>query len=98
MAQDVSTREDRDRLSRVMVDAVDAGALEGLSMASLESAFGRGASCAGNALCEQNGFSGGDWHYSVGHTSEPSIKQMPILIIGFTPHRYVGRVFTLKTH
>lgn len=98
MAEDVTTRQDRDRLSKVMVDAVDAGALEGLSMADVESAFGRGASCDGNKLCDQNGFGSGDWYYSVGHTTEPSIKQMPILIVGFTSHQYVGRVFTLKTH
>jgi len=98
MREDVPTREKRDALSRTLVDAVDAGAVEGMSMAELDSAFGPGISCAGDALCDREGFSANDRFYPIGHSDEPSIKQLPVLIIGFTPHGYVGRVFTLKTH
>jgi hypothetical protein len=98
MAEDVPTREKRDELSRVLVDAVDAGAVEGLSMAQLESSFGRGTSCAGYALCAQQGFDRDAWYYVVGRSEEPSIRQLPVLIVGFTTHGHVARVFTLKTH
>lgn len=98
MTEEVPSRERRDALSRVLVDAVDAGAVEGLSMAQLESAFGRGAACGHNPVCDANGFGADAWYYSIGHATDPTIKQLPMLIIGFTPHGYVERVFTLKTH
>lgn len=98
MGQEVPSREKRDELSRLLVDAVDAGAVEGLSMAELETAFGRGTPCAGYALCDRQGFTRDDWYYLIGRSDAPAIKQLPVLIIGFTPHGYVGRVFTLKTH
>ena len=98
MREEVHTREQRDELSRVMVQAVEAGALERLSMPELEAALGLGTECAGYALCDQQGFSGGDWYYPIGQAKDPAIKQLPVLIVGFNSHGYVNRVYTLKTH
>jgi hypothetical protein len=98
IAEEVNTREQRDQLSRVMLQAVEAGALERLSMAELEAALGLGTECAGNELCDQQGFSGGDWYYLIGQLKDPAIKQLPVLIVGFNSHGYVSRVYTLKTH
>src|SRR6187431_3583757 len=83
MTEEVHTREQRDQLSREMLQAVEAGALEGLSMDELEGALGRGTECAGYDLCNQQGFRGGDWYYLIGQAKDPSIKQLPVLIVGF---------------
>jgi hypothetical protein len=98
MVEDVPTRQKRDELSRVLLDAVEAGALEGLSLTQVESAFGRGRACAGFQLCQQQGFGADDWYYLIGRATQPSIKQLPVLILGFTTHGYVDRIYTLKTH
>ena len=98
MGEEVHTRDQRDQVSRVMLQAVEAGALEGLSMAELEAALGQGTECAGYDLCDQQGFSGGDWYYQIGQLKDPAIKQLPVLIVGFNSHGYVNRVYTFKTH
>jgi hypothetical protein len=98
MREEVHTRDQRDQLSRVMVQAVEAGALERLSMPELEAALGLGTECAGYDLCDQQGFSGADWYYLIGQAKDPDIKQLPVLIVGFNPHGYVNRVYTMKTH
>jgi len=98
MTEEVHTRDQRDQLSRAMLEAVEASALERLSMDELEAALGRGTECAGYDLCDQQGFSGSDWYYLIGQAKDPAIKQLPVLIVGFNPHGYVNRVYTLKTH
>jgi hypothetical protein len=98
MQREVSTREVRDELSHVLVEAADGGALDRLTRPEVQAAFGPGLACETYSLCQDQGFAGSDWYYPIGHTSDPKIKQLPVLIVGFDPHDNVSRVYTLKTH
>jgi hypothetical protein len=98
MQEDVPTRDKRDELSRLMVEAVENGALDRLNQLDVQNAFGKGLSCDGNELCEKQGFESTDWYYPIGNATDDKIKQLPILIVGFDGHGRVSRVYTLKTH
>jgi hypothetical protein len=100
MQTDVSTREQRDDQSRLLLDVVDKGALSGLSRDEVRAALGPGAACR-DELCSAHGFSESDWYYEIGHVDPAArerIKQLPVLIVGFDPHERATRVWTLKTH
>lgn len=93
----VETREQRTQHSQILVDAIAHDALEQLTLAQVQAAFGQGYACSGNELCSKQGFSGDDLYYPVGKLQTDSIKQLPILIVGFDPHGNVRRVYTLRT-
>jgi hypothetical protein len=97
MNAQVSTREQRDEQSRLLVDVVDKGALSGLDRDQIRAAFGPGEACRID-LCSQHGFRESDWYYEIGHAEGDQIKQLPVLIVGFDPHERAARVWTLKTH
>lgn len=94
----VATREQRDEHSRVMVTALDHDAIVGLNADQVRAAFGAGVPCAEESLCAEQGFSGDDLYYAVGHKADDKITQLPVLIVGFDAHGTVKRVYTLKTH
>ncbi len=98
MEQEVPTRERRDELSRLLVDATEHGALDRLTRPEVQAAFGPGLACDAYALCDKQGFQGSDWYYPIGHTDSTKIKQLPILIVGFDPQQRVSRVYALHTH
>jgi hypothetical protein len=98
MQERVSTRTQRDEHSRVLVDAVAHDAFEGLNLAQVQAQFGQGQPCSGQALCAEQGFSGDDLYFPIGEIADDSIKQLPVLIVGFDTHGNVKRVYTLKTH
>jgi hypothetical protein len=98
MQERVSTRAQRDEHSRVLVDAVEHDALEGLDLAQVQAQFGHGQPCSEQALCAEQGFSGDDLYFQIGEIADDSIKQLPVLIVGFDTHGMVKRVYTLKTH
>ena len=97
MQAPVETREQRSQHSRILVDAVAHDALEQLTLAQVQAAFGQGFACSGNELCSKQGFSGDDLYYPVGQLKTGTIKQLPILIVGFDTHGHVKRVYTLQT-
>jgi len=97
MQQPVSTREQRDEQSRLLIDIVDKGALAGLDRDQVRAAFGPGEACR-IELCSEHGFTESDWYYEIGHAESDEIKQLPVLIVGFDPHERAARVWTLKTH
>jgi hypothetical protein len=97
MAEDVGTREKRDEQSRLLVDIVAKGALDGLNEPQVREVFGRGKDCR-IPVCQENGFSEKDWYYEVGQATSPDVKQMPLLILGFDPRGRVVKVFAYKTH
>jgi len=94
----VSTRTQRDEHSRVLLDAIAHDALEGLNLAQVQAQFGQGQPCSEQALCAEQGFSGDDLYFEIGEIADDSIKQLPVLIVGFDTHGGVKRVYTLKTH
>jgi hypothetical protein len=98
METPVTDRESRDQNSKLLIESVEHGALEGLNLAQVQAAFGQGLSCEGNALCSEQGFSDSDLYYPIGQRSGDEPKQLPILIVGLGPHGQVERVYTLKTH
>ena len=98
MQERVSTRTQRDEHSRVLVDAVEHDAFEGLNLDQVQQKFGRGQPCSEQALCAEQGFSGDDLYYEIGEIADDSIKQLPVLIVGFDTHGTVKRVYTMKTH
>lgn len=98
METEVATREKRDELSRVLVDAADGGALDRLTQPEIEAAFGPAIACEGYELCSKQGFRSSDWYYLIGRAASDDIQQLPVLIIGFDPHGRVARVYTLRTH
>ncbi len=98
MQQDVATRERRDELSQQMSQAVEGAELERLTQPQLRAALGEGLMCGDDALCKAQGFSSEDWYYPIGHASDPKIKQLPVLIIGWDPQGRVARVYSLRTH
>ena len=98
MQQDVPTRDKREELSRLLADAVENGDIERMNRPEVRAAFGEGASCESLPLCDQQGFQASDWYYPIGVASDPKIKQLPTLIVGFDPHDQVSRVYTLTTH
>jgi hypothetical protein len=98
LSEPVPTRERRDELSRVLVDAVDSGAFDRLTRPEVQAALGAGLACESYELCARQGFEGSDWYYLVGHATDERITQLPVLIVGFDPHDRVKRVYTLRTH
>lgn len=92
----VTSRDERDRHSRLLESAVDRGALSGLDQDELRAALGPGVAC-NHRLCAEHGFNAGDWYYEIGQNQSPKLKQLPVLIVGFDPRRRVARVWTLKT-
>jgi hypothetical protein len=97
MQEPVATRDERDQHSRLLADVVGKDALHGLDQEQVRAAFGRGDACR-IELCAQHGFTPDDWLYEIGHTDDPKIKQLPLLIVGFDPQRRAARVWTLTTH
>jgi hypothetical protein len=102
MQEPVSTREQRDDKSRLLLDIVDKGALSGLDRDQVRAAFGPGQACRTD-LCSEHGFTENDWYYEIGHIEvadgeRDRVKQLPVLIVGFDPHERATRVWTLKTH
>lgn len=98
MAEPVATRDERDRLSRLMLDEVDKAELEHMSVDEVQAQFGQGNLCRNEPVCVKNGFGGDDLFYPVGVTQNDQIKQLPTVVFGFDGHGRVQRVFTLKTH
>lgn len=98
MEAPVTDRASRDEHSRLLVEAVEHDALEGLNLADVQAAFGQGLSCEGNTLCSAQGFKSSDLYYPIGQRSGEEPKQLPILIVGLGPHGEVTRVYTLRTH
>jgi hypothetical protein len=98
MEVEVKDRVTRDDNSRVLVEAVEHDALEGLNLGEVQAAFGQGLSCASNTLCAAQGFTSDDLWFPIGQRSGHEPKQLPILIVGFDTHGLVKRVYTLKTH
>lgn len=98
METEVTDRASRDQNSRLLVEAVEHDALEGLQLAEVQAAFGQGLSCEDNALCSAQGFGDDDLYYPIGQRTGEEPKQLPILIVGLGPHGEVERVFTLSTH
>jgi len=98
MSVSVETRQERDRLSHVLVDAVEHDALEGLNLGEVQAAFGQGLSCADNSLCAEQGFTSDALYFPIGQVADDSIKQLPVLIVGFDGHGNIKRVYTLRTH
>jgi hypothetical protein len=94
----VSTREQRDEHSRLMVEAVEHDAVVGLNADQLTAAFGAGIPCSEESLCAEQGFAGDDLYFAIGQKADDKIKQLPVLIVGFDPHGTVKRTYTLKTH
>jgi hypothetical protein len=94
----VTSRDERDLHSRVMMNAVDHDAVVGLNADQVRAAFGPGVPCSGQALCAEQGFSGDDLYYAIGQPTDDKIKQLPVLIVGFDTHGAVKRIYTLKTH
>jgi hypothetical protein len=94
----VTTRDQRDDHSRVLVAAIDHDAILGLNSDQVKAALGPGEPCSGQALCAEQGFSGDDLYYAIGQPADDKIKQLPVLIVGFDMHGAVKRVYTLKTH
>ncbi|HEX7479169.1 MAG TPA: hypothetical protein VF331_15290 [Polyangiales bacterium] len=98
MQQPVDSREGRDELSRLLVDAVENAEIERLTLAEVRAAFGAGIACEDSALCKQHGFAADDWYYPIGNAKDPHIKQLPTLIIGWDPQGRAARVYALRTH
>ncbi len=98
MQAKVATREQRDENSKVLVEAVEHDAVQGLNLAEVQAAFGQGQPCSTQSLCAEQGFAGDDLYFPIGERADDAIKQLPALIIGFDPHGGVKRVYTLKTH
>jgi hypothetical protein len=94
MQEPVGSRDERDRHSRLLADVVARGALQGLDQDEVRAAFGSGDACR-TPLCEQHGFSESDWYYEIGHATDPKLKQLPVLIVGFDPQRRATRIWTL---
>lgn len=98
MQAQVSTREQRDEQSRLLLAEVEPAQLERLTLSELQAALGHGNSCRASDLCAKYGFAPDDWYYPIGQVEGEAVKQLPTLIVGFDPHGRVHRVFTLKTH
>ncbi len=94
----VSSREQRDEHSRVLVAAIDHDAIVGLNSDQVKAALGPGEPCSGQSLCAEQGFSGDALYYAIGQKTDDELKQLPVLIVGFDAHGAVKRVYTLKTH
>lgn len=95
----VTTRDQRNKHSRLMEQALEEGALDGLTQPEVQAALGRATTCAGKDVCSDNGFRSGDWYYEVGEMGdEDKVKQLPILVIGFGPKGHVIRTWTMTTH
>jgi hypothetical protein len=98
MFENVATRDQRDRLSRLMMDAVAGADIERMDLTQVQAAFGHGNACQSSSLCAEQGFNDEDVYYTIGVATDASIKQLPTLIIGYDQHAHVKRVYTLHTH
>lgn len=98
MHEEVSDRDVRDSHSRLLVAAVDAGAVDGMLREDIRAAFGPGLACASQPVCDDQGFAGEDWYYEIGVMTDPKVKQLPLLLMSFDPMGRLTRVFTLTTH
>ena len=98
MQTSVTTREQRDEQSRLLLREVEEAQLERLTLSEIQAALGHGNSCRVSDLCAAQGFGPDDWYYPIGQIGDEKIKQLPTLIIGFDPHGRAARVFTLRTH
>ncbi len=97
MNRRVSTLTERDDNSRLLAHVVDEGALHNLDRDQVRAALGPGQACR-VALCSEHGFEDSDWYYEIGHTDEPKIRQLPVLIVGFDLQGRAARIWTLTTH
>lgn len=99
MLQRVDTRAQRDSHSRLLLQAVEEGALEGLNRGQVRAAFGAGRSCASFDICADQGFGANDWHYELGQMGDKEkVKVLPVLLVGFDHKDRVVRVWTRTTH
>lgn len=98
MQEPVSTRDQRDRQSRLLVEATSEADLERMNHTQVEAEFGKGTNCQNNAICQEQGFGSEDIYYPIGVATTDKIKQLPLLIIGYDQHGHVKRVFALRTH
>ena len=96
MSEPVGSRDARDAQSRLLEQAVDEGEIDGLNKLEVQAAFGPGKACR-LEICSDHGFSGDDWSWEIGNTTNDEVKQLPILIVGFV-RGMVARVWTLTTH
>jgi hypothetical protein len=97
MSVSVETRAERDEQSKLMVDIVEKGVLDGLNQEELRAALGTGKACR-TELCDAQGFRDSDWYYEMGVASGEEVDQLPVLIVGFDPRGRAARVYTLTTH
>ena len=95
---EVSTRQQRDDQSRLLVEVVESGALEGLNRDQVRQALGPGIVCVTPRVCSEQGFGADDWYYEIGVMADPGLKQMPLLLLGFDLKGVVTRTWTLTTH
>ena len=84
--------------SRVVEDAVEAAALEGLRRHEVEEKIGRGDDCSRHPRCGELGFESDDWFYNVGPMGEGYGGPVPVLILGFDREGKVVRAWNLRTH
>lgn len=98
MHEPVSSRDQRDQQSRLLVEATSEADLERMTYTQVEAEFGKGTNCQNNAICQEQGFGSEDVYYPIGVATTDKIKQLPLLIIGYDQHGHVKRVFALRTH
>ncbi|MEM9075198.1 MAG: hypothetical protein AAGE52_42260 [Myxococcota bacterium] len=98
MEAPVNTQEEAAQHSRVVQDAVDGDALQGLRRFEVEEKLGRGDACSRHPRCGELGFDSDDWFYNVGALGEGFPGPVPSLIVGFDRRGVVVRVWNLQLH
>ncbi|HEX4352679.1 MAG TPA: hypothetical protein VHZ95_07195 [Polyangiales bacterium] len=96
MQKSVTSREQRDEQSQLMMKVVKADAVDGMTRPEVRAAFGPGVACTLD-VCHKNGFEESDWYYEIGVHTSGKIEQLPLLLFKFDPHERTVRVFTLSS-
>lgn len=91
MTLPVTTPGDRQTHNDLVVEVVEAGALEGLRRDEVTAKIGRGRDCSEFPMCMQREFDADDWVYEVGTDPTGGISHAPTLILGFDPSGRVTR-------
>ena len=94
----VSSPEQSQENSRLVETILDDQVLHGMFRAEVEEKIGRGDECSRHPRCQENGFSGDDWFYTVGTMGEGRTGALPELIVGFDTSGRVVKTWNLTTH
>ncbi|MBW2463482.1 MAG: hypothetical protein JRH11_17660 [Deltaproteobacteria bacterium] len=96
--RDISSPEESQENSRLVEAILDNTLLHGMFRAEVEEAIGRGDQCSRHPRCQEHGYDGNDWFYTVGQMGDGRTGALPILIVGFDTSGRVTKTWNLRTH